>query len=143
MKQRLVQTGIALLALATNTSPLLANIKVTEPTGGQNVSADKSLNSTNGAAYVSLGSIVLTEVAATDFAPGSNLKLVLSTPYGWRFNPGVGTVTFTGSRDINAATIAVTSSNLTVTYSVAGTGKSDVMTIGGLQVQALDGSQIS
>src|SRR5205085_4711763 len=64
----------------------------------------------------------------------------LTAPDGWRFNAGVGSVTFQGSRDITAASIAVTASNLTVTLSVGGVIKSDILTISGLQVQPLDGS---
>src|SRR5213075_651862 len=113
---------------------------ITSPTGGNNVSADKALNSTNGAAFTALGNIVITEGAATDFAAGNNQTLILTIPSGWQFNPGVGTVIPTVSRNITAATISVTASNLTVTFSVNGTDKLDVLTMGGLPVQALDGA---
>src|SRR5207249_4793646 len=140
MRHRAIQLVLVLGSMVFRSSLLLADVKVTEPTGGQNISADKAMNSTNGPAFVSLGNIVLTELAATDFMPGTNLKLILSAPSGWRFNAGVGSVTFQGSRDITAASISVTSSNLTVTLSVGGIVKSDILTISGLQVQPLDGS---
>jgi len=118
---------------------LLANVTVTEPTGGNNLSADKALNSTNGAAFTALGNIVITEGNSADFAVGNNQTLILTPFDGWRFNPGVGSVTYQGSRDTTAASIAVTASNLTVTFSVAGTGKNDILTISGVQVQPLIG----
>src|SRR2546425_167436 len=108
MRHRAIQVALVLGCIVFSSSALLAGVKVTEPTGGQNISADKALNSTNGAGFVSLGNIVLTEALTTDFAPGTNLKLILTAPDNWRFNAGVGTVTFQGSRDISAATIQVT-----------------------------------
>src|SRR5688572_15462668 len=83
---------------------LLADVTVTEPIGGHNISADKALNSTNGTAFTSLGDIVINEGADTDFADGSDQTLILTAPEGWRFSSGVGSVTFLGSRDITAAT---------------------------------------
>src|SRR2546421_9545366 len=139
MRHRIIQLALMLGCMILLSSPLLANVNVTEPTAGQNISADKAMNSTNGPAFVALGNIVLTEVATTDFTPGTNLKLILSSPDNWRFNAGVGSVTFQGSRDITAASIAVTSSNLTLTYSVGGSGKLDLLTISGIQVQPLSG----
>src|SRR6185369_8864731 len=139
MKARALELSLALLLMAACTSQLLADVTITSPTGGNNLSADKALNSTNGAAFTALGNIVLTEGTATDFDAGNGQTLILTAPQGWQFNPGVGTVSFTGSRNISAATISVTASDLTVTFSVNGTDKLDTMTIGGLQVQAMDG----
>jgi hypothetical protein len=119
-----------------------ANVVITSPTGGNNVSADKAVNSTNGAAFTVLGNLVITEGAATDFAVGNNQTLVLTVADGWQFNPGVGTVTFTGSRNITAASLSVTASTLTVTFSVGGDNKLDALIIGGVQVQALDGANV-
>ncbi len=140
MKSRTILCGTLLAISAFLAGSLGAAVVVTEPTGGQNISADKALTSTNGAGFTALGSIVLTEGSATDFTPGNNQTLILNVPSGWRFNAGVGSVSFSGSRDITAASISVTASNLTVTYSVSGTAKSDVLTISGLQVQPLDGA---
>ncbi len=133
-------TASLLVLIALTTQSLHANVTITSPTGGNNLSADKALNSTNGAAFTALGNIVITEGATTDFAAGNGKTLILTAPSGWQFKPGTGTVTFTGSRDITAATILVTSAAATITYSVAGTSKVDVMTIGSLQVQAIDGA---
>ena len=59
-----------------------AAVVITSPTGGNNVSADKALNSTNGAAFTALGSIVITEGASTDFALGNNQTLILTVADG-------------------------------------------------------------
>src|ERR1043166_64648 len=143
MKTATIRLSVILGLVAFNSPRVWANVIISSPTGGNNVSADKALNSTNGAAFTALGNIVITEAVATDFAAGNNQTLILTIPSGWQFNPGVGTVSFTGSRNITAATISVTSSSLTVTFSVNGTDKLDVLTIGGLQVQALDGANLA
>lgn len=119
---------------------LLANVVITQPTGGQNISADKALTSTNGAAFTALGNIVIAEGASADFAAGAGQTLTLTPPDGWRFNPGVGSVTFQGSRDITSASVLVTASNLTVTVSVGGASKGDIVTVSGVQVQPLVGT---
>src|SRR5262245_22665332 len=131
MKKTVLPIGLILGLFAASSPHLLADVIITQPTGGNNISADKALNSTNGAAFTALGNLVLTEGAAADFAAGNNQTLILTIPTGWKFNPGVGSVSFTGSRNITAATISVTASNLTVTFSANGTDKLDVVTIGG------------
>src|SRR6266404_1487960 len=140
MNRALLRLGLMIGALCVGSCPLLGSVIITEPVGGNDISADKSLNSTNGAAFTALGNIVLTEGATTDFAVGNNKTFILTLPSGWQFNSGVGSVSFTGSRDITTASISVGTSSLTVTFSVGGTGKFDQLTISGLQVQALDGS---
>jgi hypothetical protein len=142
MKTAVIRLGLILGLAAFNSQRLWADVTITEPSGGNNISADKALNSTSGAAFTALGNIVITEGDAADFDAGSDQTLVLTVPPGWQFNPGVGTVSFTGSRNISAATISVTASDLTITFSVNGTDKLDTMTIGGLQVQALDGANL-
>src|SRR5262249_35107295 len=128
---------LALLSifLATHvTHPARGDVTVTEPTGANSVSADTCANSTNGGAYTALGDIVITEGAATDFAAGNGKTIILTLPAGWQFNPTGASVAFLNSRDITAASMVVTTSNLTVTLSVGGTTKMDQLTIHGLQV---------
>src|SRR5882724_1241250 len=120
--ERRTLVGLALALQVLLCPALFATATVTEPTGGQNISADKAVDSTSGATNTLLGSIVITEGAITDFAPGASQTLILTAPDGWRFTAGVGSVGFTGSRDITAASIGVTTSNVTVTLSVGGTG---------------------
>jgi len=135
--------GLVLSLIALNPPELWAQATVTEPTGGNNVSADKALNSTSGAGFTALGNIVITEGAASDFASGANQTLFLTVPGGWQFKPGVGTVSFASKGNITAASIAVDASTATITLTVNGTDHMDTLTIGGLQVQALDGANLA
>src|ERR1051325_9535733 len=140
MDKILLRHGLVVGAVAYFATSSLAGVTVTEPTGGQNVSSDKATNSTNGAAFTALGNIVITEGSNNDFAIGNNQTLILTAPSGWRFNAGVGSVLFQSGRDLSSASIAVTASNATVTFSVGGIAKSDILTITNVQVQALDGA---
>src|SRR5437016_14038708 len=140
MKRKLLRFALVTGALCFGLCRMLADVTVTEPLGGNDISADKSLNSTNGAAFTALGNIVLTEGATTDFGAGNNKTFILTLPSGWQFKSGVGSVSFTTSRDITAASISVGTYDLTVTFSASGTTKFDALTISGLQVQVLDGS---
>src|ERR1051325_8250236 len=118
---------------------VLADMTVTEPTGGQNISADRALNSTNGAAFTALGNIVITENSADDFADGSGVTLVLVPPFGWQFKAGTGSVLFTPGRNLSAVSIAVAADSATATFTVSGPAALDTLTISNLQVQAFDG----
>src|SRR5438034_2251268 len=131
MKRASLRFGLMIGALCVGSCPLLGDVIITEPIGGNDVSADKCFNSTNGAGFVAQGNIVLTEAATTDFAAGNNKTFILTLPSGWQFNSGVGSVSFTGSRDITAASISVGAYDLTVTFSVSGTTKFDALTISG------------
>ena len=117
----------------------LADVTVTEPTGGQNISADRAADSTNGPAFTPLGNIVITEGAATDFANGSGLTLILTPPPGWQFKAGSGNVLFTSGRNLSAVSITVAADNATVTFTVSGAPLLDTLIISNLQVQALSG----
>src|SRR6266436_5534956 len=140
MKKIIRPLALVLGFITLHSAQLLADVIITEPLGGNDVSADKCLNSINGAGFTALGNIVLAEAATTDFGAGNNKTFILTLPYGWQFKSGVGSVSFSGSRDITAASISVGSDSLMVTLSVSGTAKFDTLTISGLQVQALDGS---
>ena len=92
MNKSLITLGISLGLMGAAT--LRADVIVTEPIGGNDVSTDKAVNSTNGSGYVALGDIVLTEGATTDFAPGNGQTLILTAPGGWRLNPAAGAFEF-------------------------------------------------
>src|SRR5258707_3747845 len=132
--------GLVAGALIFGSCRMLADVVITEPLGGNDISADKALNSTNGATFTALGNIVIAEGSANDFGVGNNKTLILTLPTGWRFNTSAGSVSFTSSRDITAASISVGTSIVTITLSVSGGTKFDSLTISGLQVQVLDGS---
>src|SRR5262245_52926770 len=142
MTKTVLRLCLFLGLMAFGSPQLLANVVITSPTGGNNIPADKAMNSTNGAAFTALGNIVITEGVNTDFVNGTGVTLILSLPDGWRFNAGVGTVSFTSGRNISAASIAVATNTATVTFTVSGAAALDTLTIGSLQVQALDGANI-
>src|SRR6266487_3897275 len=73
-----LRLGVVLGVIAFHSPQMWADVLITSPAGGNNVSADKALNSTNGAAFTALGSIVITEGLSTDFALGNNQTLVLT-----------------------------------------------------------------
>src|SRR4051794_7431324 len=109
MKTTAFAFRLVLGLMAGSASLVHANVKITSPTGGNNVSADKALNSTNGAAFTALGNIVIAEGAVGDFAAGNNQTLILTAPLGWQFKAGTGTATFASRADLTAASILVTS----------------------------------
>ncbi len=86
--------------------------------------------------YNSLGNIVITETANGNFSTGTNVVIDLVAPTNFEFLAGTGTVTFTAGRNIDSATTLVTASMITITYTVSGTNRSDVLTISGIQIRA-------
>ena len=87
MRKRTIPVGLLLVSVLCPSSRLIADVKITEPVGGQNVPCDKALNSTNGPGFVSLGNIVLTEALTTDIASdlhfSHSLRRTLSWPPRW------------------------------------------------------------
>jgi len=61
---------ISLLAASLALSQAHGDVIITEPIGGNDVPADRALNSTNGAAFTNLGDLIITEGSASDFALG-------------------------------------------------------------------------
>src|SRR5216684_1045307 len=113
--QRTWLMGLVLGLVGLCCHDLFADVTVTEPTGGNNISTDKSLNSTNGAGFTALGDIVLAEGLTSDFAAGNGKTFILTLPDGWQFNTAAGaTVSFAANRDITAASVSVTASDVTV-----------------------------
>ena len=54
MKTTALRLGLFLALIGFSSPQLWANVNITSPTGGNNLSADKALNSTNGAAFTSI-----------------------------------------------------------------------------------------
>ena len=109
-----------------------ANVTVTPASGGSSLCASS---------YTTLGDIVILEGANGDIAGSqTNATLILTAPSGYEFNPGVGSVSFTGtepsSANLTAISISVVASTITITLSSNGTNKQDQITITGIQVQA-------
>jgi hypothetical protein len=139
-----------LMLLATLTmfavSRIQAAVTIATATGGKNLSADSAQNGV-APAYTTLGNIVITEGATGDIATGTSRTLILTAPSGWQFNAGVGTATSAkisgaGGNEISAPTISVTSSTITLTFDVIGTGQINSLTISGIQVRSTEGGNI-
>jgi len=109
-----------------------ANVSITAATGGSGVSADTAANAPS-PAWTTLGPITITEGTNADFSTGTNVTLILSVPSGFQFNTAVTPdTTFTAGQDITSASVsAISSTNLTVTLTVAATVGVDSLTIGG------------
>src|SRR6266566_4579369 len=143
MNNKLFGLGLVMGLSVFYSFQLLAFVTVTSPSAGQGISADTAFNSTNGAGFTALGDIVITEGLTTDFAPGTNKTLILTLPDGWRFDTAAGaSVSFQTRGDTTAASVAVTTSDVTVTLTVSGTTKFDTLAISGLEVQPLDGGSV-
>ncbi|MCX6120398.1 MAG: hypothetical protein NTX44_02110 [Ignavibacteriales bacterium] len=135
----------AVLVLSWDQSALAA-VTVTAATGGTNISADKAANATS-PAWTALGNIVITEGANGDFATGTGVTFILTAPAGWQFNtPGSVSTTVTGgtggNQNVAVTNTSVTASTITLTLSIGGTNKTDILTIIGVQVQPIDGGNL-
>ncbi|MGL2967296.1 GEVED domain-containing protein [Flavobacterium sp. XGLA_31] len=88
--------------------------------------------------YSTLGNIIISETANSNFSAGTGATLILSAPANFEFLTGTGTVTVTALGNLSATSISVTASTITVTYTCGGTNKSDTMTISSIQVRAVN-----
>src|SRR5437867_1588040 len=120
-------------------------VSITAATGGTNISADTAQNASL-PSFTTLGNIVITETAASDFSATGTL--ILTAPSGWRFNTSA-TITATGAKDsgaggneLTAIVTSLTPSSLTITILVGGTAQINHLTISGLQVQATNGAAL-
>lgn len=121
-----------LLVFITITQTANGSVTVTGPTNGTCLDVKPGT-------YTTLGDITITEGAKNDFSVQANATFILTAPAGFEFNPGVGSVSGqvpTNSGNISTMTIAVTSSTITLTYTVLGTNKWDYIIISGIQVIA-------
>lgn len=119
-----------------------AAVTVSVPSNGT-ISADKSANATS-PAYTSLNDIKIDENLNNDFADtgSATTTLILTAPSGWEFNAGVGSVTFTGGRNITSGDIIITTSIITVSIKVSGVNRDDKLTIKNIEVRAIDGASL-
>jgi hypothetical protein len=90
--------------------------------------------------YSSLGNIIIRETAGTQasYAVGASRTIIFSAPANFEFDGASGSVSFTAGRDITSASISVGVSTFTITISVGGTTNTDILTISGLQVRAIN-----
>jgi hypothetical protein len=115
-----------------------ANVAVTAATGGTGISADTAANAAS-PSYTALGNIVITEGANTDMPTQTNTTLILTAPANWEFQAGTCSATFLASKNVTATSCANTTSTITVTLSVSGTNRADVVTISGVNVRPTSG----
>jgi len=135
---------IAAVVIALFVTPCHANVTITAAIS-TNIPVDIAADAST-PAYTKLSNIVITEPSSPsgkkNFAVGANVTLILSAPSGWQFNPGIGTLILNAG-EITNATMAVTTSNLTVTMTVKGTALRDIVTISNIQVQALSHTNLT
>ena len=127
---------------------------VVAATGGQNISADKSFPSVDPmpvghGSFTSLTNISITSNVATDFSPSNVVSgspvpvtLIFDAPTNWQFNaPGSGTTTpfVSVNGNITDPTITTTTGKIFVSFVVGAASKFDAVTVGGIQVQSLNG----
>ena len=126
--KRIVTLFALTITLLFSYNNTVAAVTVTPATGGCSL--------TNGGAYTTLGNIVITENNNGDFSILSGVTIILVAPTNFVFNAGAGAVTFAAGQNITNAAIAVTAGSITVTYTVTGTNRTDVLTISGIQARA-------
>jgi hypothetical protein len=87
--------------------------------------------------FSSLSNLVITESSKGDFTAGSNRKLVLGfSGSGYIFEPNASlTATFTAGNNITSVSAVADYSSITITYSLTGTNKTDMITISGIKAQ--------
>ena len=88
--------------------------------------------------YKPLGNIVISENQNTNFSVATGVVIDLVAPANFEFLAGTGSVTYTAGQNITAATIIVSATAITITYTVTGTNRIDAMTISGIQVRAIN-----
>lgn len=94
------------------------------------------LNNSPGA-FSAIGLITIVEGNLADFAAQTNATLILTVPSGFEFLAGTGNVSYQAGRNISAASIVVSSTTITVTYTTGGVNKSDRIVISAVQARGL------
>ena len=122
---------------------IYATVTILKASGGTNLPADRAANATS-PLYTTLGNVRFTEALVTDFSVGSGVTLTLAPPTGWTFNTAAAvTATATNGRDITSPSVtSITSTLITVQFTVGGITKLDVLTVAGIQVRATEGANI-
>ncbi|TMQ60533.1 MAG: Ig-like domain repeat protein [Candidatus Eisenbacteria bacterium] len=145
MKSLLVATTAAVL-LTLGAMTAAASSSTTPASGGTNVSADLAQNGV-APAFATLGAVVISEASNNDFKTSGTL--VLTSPSGWRFNTAAAITATPGKVgggstpiDISASVGAITASSITINITVNAAARLDNLTLGGIQVQAIEGGAL-
>ncbi len=121
-----------------------AAVSVTAAPSGGNISVDKAANGSS-PAYTSIGNIVITEGAQTDFADtaGAFETLILTAPSGWEFQAATGSVVAANPGNVSNESISVSTSAITLTFKVKNnTTRTDTVTVSGIKVRSTDGTSL-
>lgn len=126
-----------LLFVFFSANKALAQVTITKPTGGQNISVEKSVGGPL-EQFTAIGDIVISDIAATNFSTGTDRRIRLNAPTGWQFEIGTVTVSHSGPR-LTASSVFdnATTGYLIISYTanaVATAG--NTITISGLKVKA-------
>ena len=126
-----------LLFVLFGASKALAQVTITRPAGGQDISVEKS---TGGPLeqFTAIGDIVISDVAASNFSTGTDRRIRLNAPTGWQFEIGTVTVSHNGPR-ITASSVYdnATTDYLIISYTTNSTATAgNSITISGLRVKA-------
>jgi hypothetical protein len=88
--------------------------------------------------YFTLTRIQIEEDVDDDIQEGSNITLILSAPANFEFNPGVGTVSVRGGRNLSNSSFTISSTTITINFNCNDTDKRDRIRIDGIQVRAIN-----
>ena len=127
--------AIVVVSLVFVSQRVEAAVAVTAATGGGAISTDTAATATV-PAWTSLGSIVITEGAATDMAVGAGVTVIMTAPAGFEYNIAqAADVVATGADITGTGTGVVTfpsATTMTLTYTAGAAVTMDVITIGGV-----------
>lgn len=120
---------ISIIAFLLSTSGVMQGAVTVSP-----ATSGTCLNVTPGA-FSAIGTITITEGANSDISSQSGATFILSAPSGFEFQASTGTVSYTSGKNITSASITITNSTITVTFSCSGTNKTDAITISGIMAR--------
>ncbi len=135
--QAMMSTVGALAIVAVSLVFVSLRAEATTPTGGTGggaISLDTSSVATT-PSWTSLGAIVITEDAVNDFSIEGPVTLFLDAPVGFQFDTGsVPDVVASATSDMTSVTdpAAITTSRITITYTVGAQATTDSITVGGV-----------
>ncbi|MFN0292772.1 T9SS type A sorting domain-containing protein [Pedobacter helvus] len=131
-----IRVLLLLLFVSANLKSAFADVIITQPTGGQNISTERSVGGPS-EQFTAIGDIVITDQVGTDFQSGTDRRIRLNAPSGWQFEVGTASAAGTGTRVTSATVIESTATYIVISYNanttvVAG----NAITLSGLRVKS-------
>ncbi len=127
---------LLLLFVSANLKSAFADVIITQPTGGQNISTERSVGGPS-EQFTAIGDIVITDQVGTDFQSGSNRRIRLNAPSGWQFEVGTASAAGTGTRVTSATVIESTATFIVISYNANTTAVAgNSITLSGLRVKS-------